>query len=65
MKYILKKNRNSSNSYVFPKVYMSKKITDEINKSNDICVNMKPPKHLEGKLLQEIQIVLLKVSVVF
>ena len=49
MEYILKKDWKSSNFYVFPKLYKSKKIMDEINKSNDICVNMEPTKHLEGK----------------
>lgn len=51
MEYILKKDWKSSNFYVFPKVYKSKKIIGQINKTNDICINMEPPKHLEEKTI--------------
>ena len=61
-KNILKNNWKSSSFYVLPKVLKSKKIIDEINKYNDICVNMEPRKFLEGRLTAVAQILLFKAS---
>ena len=49
LKYILNSNWKSSNFYVLPKVHKPKKIIEEINESNDICLNMQPPEDLKGR----------------
>ena len=48
MKFILNSNWKSSNFYILPKVHKSKKIIEEISKSNNICANMQPPDDLKG-----------------
>ena len=48
MKYILNSNWKSSNFYVLPKIHKSKKIIEEINKSNNTDSNMQPPEDLKG-----------------
>ena len=50
-KNILKDNWKSSNFCVLSKVLKSKKIIDEIDKNNNICVNIEPPKCSEGKII--------------
>ena len=49
MKYILNNNWKSSNFYVLRKVHKSKKIIEEINERNIICINMQPPENLKGR----------------
>ena len=49
MKYILNGNWKSSNFYVLTKVHKSKKIIEEINETNNICLNMQPPEDLKKK----------------
>ena len=49
MKYILNSNCKPSNFYVLPKVDKSKKIIEEINESNNICLNMQSPEDLKGR----------------
>ena len=49
MKYILDSNWKSSNFYVLPKVHKSKKIIEEINETNNICLNMQPPEDLKRR----------------
>ena len=49
MKYILNGNWKSLNFYVLPKVHKSKKIIEEINETNNICLNMQPPEDLKKK----------------
>ena len=49
MKYILNNNWKSSNFSVLPKIRKSKKIMEEINESNNICLNMQPPEDLKGR----------------
>ena len=49
MRHILNSNWTSSNFYVLPKVHKSK-IVEEINKSDNICVNMQPPEDLKDLL---------------
>ena len=49
LKYILNSNWKSSNFYVLPKVRKSKKIIEEINEINNICLNMQPPEDLTGR----------------
>ena len=49
MRYIFNSNWKSSNFYVLPKVHKSKKILEEINENNNICVNMQPPEDLKGR----------------
>ena len=51
MKYILNSNKKSSNFYVLPKVHKSKKIIEETNESNNICLNMQPPEDLKGRTI--------------
>ena len=51
LKYILNSNWKSSYFYVLPKVHKSKKIIEEINESNNICLNMQPPEGLKEDLL--------------
>ena len=50
MRHTLNSNWTSSNFYVLPKVHKSKKIVEEINKSDNICVNMQPPVDLKDLL---------------
>ena len=50
-KNILKNNWKSSNFYVLSKVLKSKKIIDEIDKYNNICVNIEPSKCSEGRII--------------
>ena len=49
LKYILNSNWKSSNFYVLSKAHKSKKIIEEINKSNNICLNMHPSEDLKGR----------------
>ena len=42
---------NTWNFYVLPKLNKSRKIIEEINKSNDICVNMEKIENLRDYLL--------------
>ena len=49
IKYVLNNNWKSSNFYVLPKAHKSKKIIEEINESNNICVNIQPPEDLKGR----------------
>ena len=49
MKYILNSNWKSSNFYELSKVHKSKKIIEEINESNNICLNMQPPDNLKRR----------------
>ena len=51
MKYIFNGNWKSLDFYVLPKVHKSKKIIEEINESNNSCVNMQPPEDLKGRLI--------------
>ena len=39
LKYILNSSWKSSNLYVLPNIHKSKKIIEEINESNNICLN--------------------------
>ena len=59
LKYILNSNRKLSNFYVLQKVHKSKKIIEEINESNNICLNMQPSKEY---LLQLVRVLLPKAS---
>ena len=38
----------SSNLYVIPKINKCKEILEEIEKSNEICIQMEPPISLKG-----------------
>ena len=49
MKYILNSNWKSSNFYVLPKIHKSKKIIEEINVNQSICLNMQPPEDLKRR----------------
>ena len=49
MKYILNSNWKSSNFYVLPKIHKSNEIIEEVNESNNICLNMQPPEDLKGR----------------
>ena len=49
MKYILNSNWKASHFYVLPKIPKSKNIIEEINESNNICLNMQPPDDLKGR----------------
>ena len=49
MKYISNSNWKSSNFYVLSNINKSKKIIQEINESNNICLNMQLPEDLKGR----------------
>ena len=49
MKYILNSGWNSSKFYILPQAHKSKKIIEEVNKSNNISLNMQPPEDLKGR----------------
>ena len=47
----LNSNWKSSKIHVLPKVHKSKKIIEEINENNNICLNMPPPENLKGRTI--------------
>ena len=49
LKYILNNNWKSSSFLALPKVHKSKKIIEEINESNNMCLNMQPPDDLKRR----------------
>ena len=50
-KYLTHYQWKSSNFYVMPKINKCQEILEEIEKSNDIYIQMEPPNSLKGRLI--------------